>query len=250
MINTISKHYNDTVCLTFNPVRHHYTVAGKTVDGCTSILGVINKPALVAWSANMAAKFIDANLEVNKPIDEIEKLKLVNGCKTAHRSFKEQAADIGKLFHAWADDYAQGKNPAMPTNPMLLKAVEQYLIWIKENKVVFKDSEKVVYSKKYNYAGTLDIVAEVNGKLCIIDLKTSSGIWDEYLLQVAAYKWALQEEFPEQRIDHVVIVRCGRDGSFEVKEVNDYEPNMNAFVGALILYRRLKAMKFDNFKKQ
>ena len=64
-------------------------------------------------------------------------------------------------------------------------------------------------------------------------------------LQVAAYRQAIQEEFPELKINHTVIVRCGKDGSFEVKEMNDFNRNMKAFLGALALYRRLKEMKYN-----
>ena len=48
-------------------------------------------------------------------------------------------------------------------------------------------------SKNHSYAGTLDVLAEFNGKLGILDLKTSKGIWGEYSLQVAAYAQAFNE---------------------------------------------------------
>ena len=242
-------HYNNEIELIFNSVKHHYVVNGKTVDGVTSVLGIIAKPALVYWSANKAAEYINLNLPVGKSIDEIEKLKLVNGCKTAHRTLKEEAADAGRLFHAWAESYIKKENPETPTNPMLAKAVEQFLTWEKEKNVKFIFSEKRVYSRKYDYCGTFDFLAEINGKLVLADIKTSTGIWDEYWLQTAAYKLALQEEFPETKVSHSLIIRCGKDGSFEIQEMNDFEKNANAFLGALILYRRMKEMKFINNNK-
>lgn len=145
----------------------------------------------------------------------------------------------------------QNGYPKLPTNKMLLSAVNEFLKWVKDNNVHFLSSEFKVYSKKYNYAGTADFLAKIGNKLVLGDIKTSSGIWDEMHLQTASYKHAYQEEFPDQKIDHTVIVRCGKKGTeekpdFEIMEMNEFEKNFNAFYGALILYRRLKEMKFNN----
>jgi len=240
----ISSLYDNTIKLQFDAKKHHYTVDGVTVDGVTSILNIINKPALVYWSANKAAEYIEKNLPIGRALDELEVKKLASGCKTAHRTLKDDAADIGTMFHNWAAQHIQGKNPDKPLNSMLLKAVEQFLQWIDDKKVKFKNSERVVYSKKYNYAGTYDFTAIIDGKRVLGDIKTSTGIWDEYWLQVAAYKQALQEEFSELTIDETVIVRCGKDGSFETQTMNHFEKNIKGFLGALELFRWQKNMKF------
>lgn len=242
-------HYNGTIELCFNSDRHHYTIGEETIDGTTSVLGVIAKPALIYWSANKASEYIDKFLEVGKVIDELEKKKLVDGCKTAHRTLKSEAADIGSMFHDWVHQFISGKKQKLPTNEMLRNAVNQFLDWVKTNKVKFEHSELRVYSQKYKVAGTLDFVAIIDSKRIVGDIKTSSGCWDEYHLQTAFYKCAFQEEFPDKQIAHTVIVRCGKDGSFEIKEMNEYEKNLEAFVGALALYRRLKEMKFNNLTK-
>lgn len=250
-----TKHYNDTVELVFDTKKHHYTWEGETVDGVTSILGVINKPALVYWSANQAAEYVEANLPLNTPLDEVQKKGLVEGAKKAHRNFLKDAADYGTLLHDWIECYikstiGQGSKPNMPTNPKLKESAEKFLNWIKEFDVKFIASEQKVMSKKYKFAGTFDFLATVKGKIVLGDIKTSSGIYDEMWLQTAAYKGAYLEEFADKHIDHTLIFRCGKDGSFEVKELNDYEKNYNAFVSALILYRRLKEMKFLNYINQ
>ncbi len=48
-----------------------------------------------------------------------------------------------------------------------------------------------VFSEKGNYAGTVDLIARVNGELYLIDFKTSQYIWTEYELQVSAYARAI-----------------------------------------------------------
>jgi hypothetical protein len=52
--------------------------------------------------------------------------------------------------------------------------------------------EAVVASRKWRYAGTLDLVADLpDGRRALMDYKTSdSGIWPETILQQAAYRFA------------------------------------------------------------
>jgi hypothetical protein len=50
-----------------------------------------------------------------------------------------------------------------------------------------------VISKDHSYSGTLDVLAEIDGKMGILDLKTSRDIWDDYFIQAAAYFNAYNE---------------------------------------------------------
>ncbi len=50
----------------------------------------------------------------------------------------------------------------------------------------------VVFSEQYGYAGTIDLIARVNGELYIIDFKTSQSVWPEYEMQVSAYRVAVE----------------------------------------------------------
>jgi hypothetical protein len=50
----------------------------------------------------------------------------------------------------------------------------------------------VVFSEKHGYAGTIDLVARVNGELYIIDFKTSQNVWPEYEMQVSAYRQTVE----------------------------------------------------------
>jgi cytochrome c2 len=182
-----SYHYNNEICLFFDPGKHHYTVNGKTIDGVTTVLGVINKPALMYWAVNKAVEYIDQNLPVGVAVDEVMKKKIMNGCKAAHRTIKTDAADLGTMLHELVEKYIKKEKYEEPTNEILQASFAQFKQWEKDNNVEFLSSEKKIYSRKYNYCGTMDFMAIVNGIKVIGDLKTSSGIWDEYFLQVAAY---------------------------------------------------------------
>jgi len=238
-----STHYGGKVELCFNAKKHHYTIDGKTIDGVTSVLKVIDKPALMFWAVNQAVDYIDNNLKVGQKLDEVEKMRLLEGAKKAHRTFSTDAAGIGTLFHKWIEDYINNNNPKIPKNRMLQKSVDNFLTWVEENDVTFHSAERKILSLKHQFCGTADFTCTIKGKRVLGDIKTSSGIWDEYWLQLAAYKGAMQEEFPDYPIAHTLILRCGKDGSFEARALNDFKKNYDAFLAALTLHRRLKEMK-------
>jgi hypothetical protein len=139
--------------------------------------------------------------------------------------------------------------PSIPTNPMLANAVSQFLIWVNDNNVKFLESEFKLLSKEYQYVGTGDFIAIVNGKKVLGDIKTSTAVYAEMWLQVAAYKAAYLEEHPEEVIDHTMILRCGKDGSFETKECDDFERNFAGFLAALSLYRWDKENQYNAMTK-
>lgn len=240
--------YNGEVELFFQEDKHLYTIGGFQVDGTTTALGIINKPALMYWAVNMALEYIGNNLKPGQALDEVQLKNLLADAKVAHKKKSTDAANIGTMIHEWIEQWITGKNPKTPINIMMKLATDKFLEWVKENKVEFVDSERIVYSRKWGYAGTLDFIATINGKFVLGDFKTSTGIYDEYWLQVAAYEQAYREEFPDKQIDGAVIVRCGKDGSLEIKESDAYKDNVMAFNAALVLYRRLKKMKDEAFK--
>lgn len=256
LFNMKYKLYNGEIELDFNEEKHLYTVNGKKVDGTTGVLNVISKPALMYWAVNMSVEFFQTAIKPGVVYDEVQLKAMADGMKTAHRKRSTDAADIGKMVHDWIKSYLEGKKPAMPVNEQILNAVKTFLAWEKEYNVKFLHSEKILYSKKYNYAGTLDFIAEMDtpdhdGRIKVLgDFKTSSGIWDEYWFQTAAYQQAYLEEFPEEFIAGQTIVRIGKDGSLEVKnsKPGDYEENLEAFNAALILHRRINVLKDEAYQ--
>ena len=48
-------------------------------------------------------------------------------------------------------------------------------------------------SEEYQFGGTFDAICEVNGKLVICDWKTSNAVYDEFLIQLGAYRQLIQE---------------------------------------------------------
>ena len=69
-----------------------------------------------------------------------------------------------------------------------------FLEWEKQNKPMYLDTEIEVISEKYLYGGTCDIVAQIKDEMWMIDLKTSKGIYPEFIIQLAAYVHAYHEQ--------------------------------------------------------
>ena len=82
----------------------------------------------------------------------------------------------------------------MPEIKQVQVGVNAFLDWEKEYKVKFISSERIVYSKKYDFIGRMDIEAKIDKDLCLIDLKSSNGLYNAVNLQTAAYVKADEEE--------------------------------------------------------
>ena len=126
--------------------------------------------------------------------------------------------------------------------------VNAFLDFVNTHQVKFFESEKKVYSRKHGYTGTLDAEGIIDNQLCIIDFKTSNGIYDEYRFQVAAYLEARKEE-TGNKYGAYWIARFGKETpDFETVRVpiKEHKDDLKAFLGALAIRRRLKALKPNN----
>ncbi len=90
--------------------------------------------------------------------------------------------------------------------------------------------EAGLYSDKYKVAGRVDCIAEYDGKLSVIDFKTSTKEkkeeWVEnYFIQTSAY-CEMYEELYGRAIDQIVILIVTEEGSTQtfVKDKKDYLP--------------------------
>lgn len=205
--------YGGEVTLTFDPDAHCYRWVEKNmpVDGVTSILKVLDKPALVQWAANMAVGHIvegvnDIGLE---HIDDTSFEELCTEAKTAHRKLSKSAADIGSEVHRFAERALIEQRVMLPENPQSRKGAEAFMGWLHAHNIRPISVERIIFSRTWYYAGTCDFFGHVDGQLCVLDLKTSSGLYLEMPLQLAAYAIALEEETGE-RIENGWIIQLDK----------------------------------------
>ena len=119
-------------------------------------------------------------------------------------ALKQAAGDKGSKVHSAIVDLIDGNEVAMnmqypnPTTGNLEElALEEYecllsfVNWFKEVKLLIITREVVVFNEEFHYAGTVDLLCQINGVTWLIDFKTGQYIWPEYELQVSAYRHAL-----------------------------------------------------------
>lgn len=237
----------------FDPAKHCYTLDGELLPGVTTVLGTLAKPALIQWAANMAVESlwgyaVDKNKDGKIDLKELEEgLELA---KKAHVKKKDKASEQGTDVHALCEQYvkaciARGGNAGAAgagdasSNEQLMK----FVTWAQDNKLVFHESEKRLYSPLHKFAGTVDFTCTMNDKRLVGDIKTTSGIYDlSPFLQVAAYRICL-EEMGEPQYDGGVIIRLGKDGSFEEAYRYDAGDDMDTFLALLKVYKAMTKYK-------
>lgn len=186
--------------------------AGKRLPGVTTVLGMLNKPALLKWA-----------WQLGKDGKDLEQAR-------------QGAADIGTVAHALCEAHLRGMefDPGNIAPEMLSKAETGFLrfldFWQREQLRVLV-VEHVMVSESMQVGGTLDILAaRPDGRLVLVDLKTSKAIYDEMLIQVATYA-AMYEETAGKKVGEVCIVRIGKEDAddLEMRWVSDRENRVEAF---------------------
>ncbi len=182
--------------------RQRYFLAdGTEVPGVTTILGVINKPALLYW----------ANQEGLKGID------------TARQT--DGLAQVGTLAHSLIQEHLTGSpvdfGSYTPEQRSLAdNAVNAYHAWEKGRTVETEKAEVPMVSEALMYGGTPDWFGKLDGRWVLLDFKTSRTIYDDHVFQLSAY-WNLLVE-QDFQVDEARILRVGRkpEEGFEERTVS------------------------------
>lgn len=245
----INSLYNGEIELAFDPVKHVYTVGSKKVPGATTVLKVIAKPALIAWSAKMTSQYVAETLKPGVALDEVEIEQLCKAAKGFHRVKADTAADIGHLAHKWCEEYMKGQDPAKPISKELRNITDAFLEFVKAHSIQPLEIEKKLYSKRLNVAGTADLIAIMDGELTVADYKSGSGIYSEHFIQMGAYDLLYSEEQdavgnPIEVKKHV-IVNCNKAGELWVGTSRKVQRNRDAFEAALNLHLALAEIEAE-----
>ncbi len=177
-----------------------YGKNGVSYPSVTTILGMLDKPALIDWAARMVVENLKENEEVliqaAKSGDKYAVVDLLDKSKDAYKRARDKAAGTGTMVHKAIENYTiMGIEPDFDKteeSQMVKSGFEAYLEWADRNHVKFLKNEIELCDEIIGYAGTADGVCEINGSLYLIDFKTSKGIYDEHKYQISAYKQAWQ----------------------------------------------------------
>ncbi len=231
--------------LIFDDENHLYKYDGVPVPGVTTILKVVAKgPYLEAWIKNQVRDYwLDSVTSGRTDYAQIHKSSLVAGNKKM-----KAAGNIGTNVHEYAECHLKG----LPLPELLTdeakRCVGAFHEWFDKHHVKLIASERMVFSKDHYFAGTCDLIAEIDGELAVGDFKTSSGIYNEARFQTAAYQQALEEELGIKYPSRWIIRFDKKTGAFEAKQFKNFDVDFNGFEAALRLHKTLQTIEKENAK--
>lgn len=201
----------------------YYNKAGTLLPGVTTVLGVLNKPALVPWANGLGLQGINV------------------------REYVDVLATIGSIGHDMICCHNKGVEFQRNGHPdELIDKAENcflsYLAWEKQHEVEPIACEAQLVSEKYGFGGTVDMWCRVDGVPTILDYKTGKAIYAEHIYQVAAYRYLVEENGYGVKPEAVRILQIGRDETegFSEKVVTDTAREWELFQHCLAIYRLQK----------
>lgn len=152
----------------------------------TNIIGIMDKKFLPPYYAKLVAEYATTH------IDEIKSLVDRFGAQTAAGSLKaivnrpNPAAEIGDQVHEAIDCFIKGTEIPELTSITAARMFDQFKHFMDEFKPKVIRSEYTVWSYEYGYAGTGDLLFQLDTGYWVVDTKTGSRIHPEVAMQTAA----------------------------------------------------------------
>jgi hypothetical protein len=140
------------------------------------------------------------------------------------------------------------KGEPLPTDvpEQSMSAFNAYLKWESMTKLKIVEQEMSLVSEVHQFGGTPDAIGEIDGELCLLDWKTSNGVYTDYLIQLAAYDMLWHENYPERPlVGGFHLCRFSKEhGDFS----HHYWPKLDEAKEQFLLFR--KAYDFDKSLKK
>ena len=185
--------------------RLYATPTGEKYKSITTVLGNYNKQAIMEWRDRVGAE------EANK--------------------ISTKAANRGTKVHKICEDYINNEIPELKMQ-MMMPDLKELFFKIKpiidEKLGDVYSQEQALYSHKLRIAGRVDLIGMWNGKLSVIDFKTSNKQKEEeniqnYFMQCTAYA-LMFSELTGMWIDDIVVLIATGEGEAQVfeRQIHDY----------------------------
>lgn len=250
----------------FNNEEHLHLLDGKPLTGTSSIGNVLSKP-LTWWAAGLAVeKFGWLNPKKHTPesvkialqegYHRIKALtlseygKLLTEAYYAHSTKLKDTAQTGKNLHEELEHFVKAEMGKLSHKEKYEERIQPFIDWAKENIKQYIASEAHCFDEELWVGGITDCVAELNdGKLAIIDFKSSKEAYPTQFLQCSGYAIQVEKNglFSDDgehskkldgKIEVLIVVPFGA----EVVEPSiryDVESYKQGFRSAVVLYRLL-----------
>lgn len=164
-----------------------YKIGNEKVPGVTTIIGRFkDSGGLLFWA------FEQGKLAERGEIDSLY-------------DKRDEAGDAGTLAHAMVEAYINfAEMPDLLPYPdeivtLAKQGFENYKTWQSNNRIEIVCQEMELVSETYRFGGCPDAIGRDNkGNLCLLDWKTSNGVYQDYIIQLAAYRQLWEENNPDQ----------------------------------------------------
>jgi len=128
----------------------------------------------------------------------------------------KEAGRIGTLAHIMIEEFIKGGSVSLDGYSaeeigQAKTAYYAYCEWEKKRKPTYHENEIKMVSDKYKFGGTCDAICTIGNKLTILDFKTSSGVYDEFIIQLAAYRQMYQES-TGKKIQQAILLKLDKEG--------------------------------------
>ena len=205
-----------------NGGRYYVTPTGKKYPSITTVLSILSKKAIMEW---------------RKRVGEAEANKI-----------STKAARRGTNVHQMCEDYLNNKpyitSKTMPVDKEMFATLKPILDERINN---IHTQEATLYSDYLGVAGRVDCIAEFDGRLSVIDFKTSrkpkKKEWiSNYFQQASAY-CVMYEERTKIPVDQIVILIAVDDNEPQVF-VEKRDNHIGACMTTISLYKEQQNEKY------
>lgn len=208
---------------------------GFSYVSVTTVLDRLPKPALQIWKMRKLIEDYRENIDAVSGLEPKKVLSYIERLNESSRS-----SEIGNLAHRYLETRERPEDIDADVQPYLDR-LDDFIV---EYKPTVLYSERTAISRQWGYAGTADIVMEINGKRYFADLKTGKSVWPEVALQLAAYSRADVLETDDGEIEipsigverDVGIVLHVRPEGYILREVKINDGVFQTFLSVLDVY--------------
>ena len=180
--------------LKFYPSSHRYKLDGEWVPGVTTILGVLDKPAIPKWAASEVAKYVADNPDGVETLRALGRDPMVAALKGIPWQKRDDAGTRGNILHDYAEQLLKGEDVEVADEhvPVMEYALAFMDDWQIEPVLI----EAACGSREHKWAGTLDLIARYVHPVtkapgtAIFDWKSGKALYPEYAWQLNAYAFA------------------------------------------------------------
>ena len=193
--------------------RLYATPTGEKYKSITTVLSNHNKQAIMEWRERIGA-------------EEATKIST-------------KAATRGTKVHKICEDYINNEIPELKMQMMMPDLKEMFFKIkpiIDEKLGDVYSQEQALYSHKLKIAGRVDLIGMWNGKLSVIDFKTSARQKEEsyiqnYFMQCTAYA-LMFSELTGMWIDDIVVLIATGEGEAQLfeRQIHDYRKPLMEYI--------------------